>query len=122
MLLGLLALGVGIEVTQEVRGWRTGDLADWVGVQLWRSLQTLEEEGRVDAQIFREIESSLPIELGLDEWKTIIRRFIREQLTSKGIIASFSVHLKAGNPHVHIMTTLRVMARQSIVERERGHS
>ena len=84
-------------------------IPDWMkdGVQLWRSLQTLEEGGRVDAQIFREIESSLPIELGLDEWTTIIRRFIREQLTSKGIIASFSVHLKVGNPHVHIMTTLR---------------
>ena len=30
LLLGLLALGVGIEVAQEVTGWHTGDLADWV--------------------------------------------------------------------------------------------
>ena len=84
-------------------------IPDWMkdGVQLWRSLQTREEGGRVDAQIFREIEMSLPIELGIDDWKTIIHRFIREQLTSKGIICSFSVHFKPGNPHVHMMTTLR---------------
>lgn len=30
LLLGLLALGAGIEVAQEFTGWRTGDLADWV--------------------------------------------------------------------------------------------
>jgi hypothetical protein len=85
-------------------------IPDWMkdGAQLWRSIQTFEEEGgRRDAQIFREIECSLAIELGIDQWTTIIHRFIREQLTSKGIICSFSVHFKPGNPHVHIMTTLR---------------
>ena len=85
-------------------------IPDWMkdGVQLWGAVQTFEEEGgRRDAQIFREIEASLPIEVGVGEWTTIIRRFIREQLTSKSIICSFSVHLKPGNPHVHMMTTLR---------------
>jgi hypothetical protein len=85
-------------------------IPDWMkdGVQLWGAVQTFEEDGgRRDAQIFREIECSLAIELGIDQWTTIIHRFIREQLTSKGIICSFSVHLKPGNPHVHIMTTLR---------------
>jgi hypothetical protein len=84
-------------------------IPDWMkdGVQLWGAVQAIEEKDRKDAQIFREVEASLPIGLGIDEWKTIIRRFIREQLTSKGIISSFSIHLKKGNPHVHIMTTLR---------------
>ncbi|MCF8157457.1 MAG: MobA/MobL family protein, partial [Rhodoferax sp.] len=85
-------------------------IPDWMkdGARLWRSVQTFEEEGgRADAQIFRELEMSLPIELGIDAYTTIIRRFIREQLTSKSIICSFSVHLKPGNPHVHMMTTLR---------------
>ena len=84
-------------------------IPDWMkdGVQLWRSIQTYEEQGRKDAQIFREIEASLPISLGPGEWAGIIRKFIREQLTSRGIICSFSVHLKPGNPHVHMMTTLR---------------
>ena len=84
-------------------------IPDWMkdGVQLWRTVQTREEQDRKDAQIFREIEASLPIELGLHEWTTIIRKFIREQLTSKGVICSFSIHQKPGNPHVHIMTTLR---------------
>lgn len=97
-------------------------IPDWMkdGVQLWGALQTLEEGGRVDAQIFREIESSLPIELGIDEWKTIIHRFIREQLTSKGIICSFSVHLKPGNPHVHMMTTLRDIEGGMFLNKNRG--
>ena len=85
-------------------------IPDWMkdGVQLWGAVQAFEEEGgRRDAQIFRELEMSLPTELGIDEYTTIIRRFIREQLTSKSIICSFSVHLKPGNPHVHMMTTLR---------------
>jgi hypothetical protein len=99
-------------------------IPDWMkdAVQLWRSLQTLEEGGRIDAQVFREIEMSLPIELGVGEWTTIIHRFIREQLTSKGIIASFSIHLKAGNPHVHVMTTLRDIEGGMFLKKNRDWS
>jgi hypothetical protein len=99
-------------------------IPDWMkdGVQLWRSLQTLEEGGRIDAQVFREIEMSLPIELGIGEWTTIIHRFIREQLTSKGIITSFSVHFKEGNPHVHMMTTLRDIEGGMFLKKNRDWS
>ena len=99
-------------------------IPDWMkdGVQLWRSLQTLEEGGRIDAQVFREIEMSLPIELGIGEWTTIIHRFIREQLTSKGIITSFSVHSKEGNPHVHMMTTLRDIEGGMFLKKNRDWS
>ena len=90
----------------------SGSLPDWMkdGVQLWRAVQTIEEAVRPnshDSQIYREIEASLPIELGSDEWTQIIRDFINEQILPKGMICSFSIHNKESNPHFHLMATLR---------------
>ena len=84
---------------------------DWMkaGPQLWQRVMTMETAVRRDAQIFREIEMALPVELGLPEWTTLIRGFVHEQLTEAGMVCSFSIHNKGGNrnPHVHIMATLR---------------
>ena len=88
---------------------------DWMrdGPQLWQRVMTMETAVRKDAQIFRELEMALPVELGLGlpEWATLIRGFVTEQLTDAGMVVSYSVHHKSGNkhanPHVHIMATLR---------------
>ena len=82
---------------------------DWMqdGPQLWQKVQAMETAVRRDAQIFREIECALPVELSLTESATLIRGFVTEQLTDAGMVCSYSIHFKQGNPHVHIMATLR---------------
>ena len=82
---------------------------DWMrdGPQLWQKVQAMETAVRRDAQIFREIECALPVELSLTESATLIRGFVTEQLTDAGMVISYSIHFKQGNPHVHIMATLR---------------
>jgi hypothetical protein len=82
---------------------------DWMrdGPQLWQKVQAMETAVRRDAQIFREIECALPVELSLTESATLIRGFVTEQLTEAGMVCSYSIHFKQGNPHVHIMATLR---------------
>ena len=82
---------------------------DWMrdGPQLWDKVNALETRVRKDAQIFKELEMALPVELGLPEWATLVRGFVNEQLTDAGMVSSYSIHQKAGNPHVHIMATLR---------------
>lgn len=82
---------------------------DWMknGPQLWQRVMTIETAVRRDAQIFRELEMALPVELGIVESATLIRGFVNEQLTDAGMVVSYSIHFKQGNPHVHIMATLR---------------
>jgi hypothetical protein len=82
---------------------------DWMrdGPQLWQKVQAMETAVRRDAQIFREIECALPVELSLTESATLLRGFITEQLTDAGMVSSYSIHFKHDNPHVHIMATLR---------------
>jgi len=87
---------------------------DWMkdGPQLWQRVMTMETAVRKDAQIFRELEMALPVELGIVESATLIRGFVNEQLTDAGMVCSYSIHhrrsgIKHDNPHVHIMATLR---------------
>lgn len=74
--------------------------------KLWNSVQAIEKSK--DAQLAREIEMALPRELNLSQQIVLIKRYIRKNFTSKGMIADFAIHDKGdGNPHVHIMLTTR---------------
>lgn len=72
---------------------------------LWNEVER--KEIRRDAQLFREHELALPIELTLEQQKELMREYIDRTMTMRGIIADYSIHLNPGNPHVHIMTTMR---------------
>jgi hypothetical protein len=73
--------------------------------ELWSKAE--QRENRYDAQIFREIEAALPIEMSLEEWKVILDGFITDELCAEGMCATYAIHFKEGNPHVHIMITMR---------------
>ena len=68
-------------------------------------------ERRFDAQYAREVIAALPRELTRDENIALVRQHIAEQLTSRGHVADWVYHDKPGNPHVHIMMTLRPLAQ-----------
>ena len=51
---------------------------------------------------------ALPIELGKDEWQTLVSEFIREQFVSDGMCADCAIHDTDGhNPHAHILLIVR---------------
>ncbi|MCC8044311.1 MAG: MobA/MobL family protein [Clostridiales bacterium] len=71
---------------------------------LWNSVELFET--RKNAQLAREIEVSLPVELDLDEHIKIIHDYC-EPFRAAGMCVDFNIHQKPNNPHCHIMLTLR---------------
>lgn len=72
---------------------------------LWTAVA--EGEKRVDAQFARDLEMALPLELSKAEQIALVRDFVAGHLTSKGMVADWVMHTPDGNPHVHLMHTLR---------------
>ncbi|MCL1976742.1 MAG: MobA/MobL family protein [Candidatus Bathyarchaeota archaeon] len=73
---------------------------------LWNFVE--KRSKRVDAQFAREIEVALQKEFELQENIELLREYIKENFVAKGMIADFALHDKGkGNPHAHIMLTLR---------------
>ncbi|MDR2699424.1 MAG: MobA/MobL family protein, partial [Nitrososphaerota archaeon] len=75
---------------------------------LWNTVEA--SERRKDAQLAKEIVIALQREFELKEQIAILREYIRENFTDKGMVADFSIHdKKDGNPHAHIMLTTRTV-------------
>ena len=75
---------------------------------LWNAVDAFEK--RADAQLARELIIALPEELTWAENIALVREFVRDNLTSNGMVADWVFHDKDGNPHIHFMTTLRPLA------------
>lgn len=74
--------------------------------ELWNEVEKTEK--RVDAQLFREIEVALPIELSRIQMIELLRVYLDEYAVKYGMIADYSIHDdENGNPHAHIMLTMR---------------
>lgn len=72
---------------------------------LWNHAER--SEVRKDAQIAREIEVALPLELSRKQQEILLERFIKTQFVSQGMVADVCIHDKPGNPHAHILLTTR---------------
>ena len=73
---------------------------------LWNEVQKIEKQK--NAQLCREVEVALPIEFSRDEQVEVVREYIKKNFTDKGMIADWSLHDKSdGNPHAHILLTMR---------------
>ena len=74
--------------------------------ELWNAVE--EAEKTKDSRLAREMIFALPIELELYDWKTMLKDFIKEDCTDKGMCADVSIHDTDGhNPHAHILLTMR---------------
>ena len=71
----------------------------------WNKVEAFEK--RIDAQLAKDVTIALPIELSVEQNIALMRDFIAEHITSKGMVADWVYHDAPGNPHVHLMTTLR---------------
>lgn len=76
--------------------------------RLWQLVEVREKD-RIDAQLAREVEFALPLELTLEQSIVLAKEFIETQFVARGMAADWSVHLDEGNPHVHVLLTMRVL-------------
>lgn len=72
---------------------------------LWNAAAQAEQ--RYDAQTAREITVALPSELSREQNIALVREFVSAELVSRGFAVDWVYHDKPGNPHVHLMHTLR---------------
>ncbi|WP_312409775.1 Ti-type conjugative transfer relaxase TraA [Shinella sp.] len=77
---------------------------------LWNAVDAFET--RSDAQLARELIIALPEELTRSENIALVQEFVRDTMTSKGMIADWVYHDKDGNPHIHLMTALRPLTEK----------
>lgn len=71
----------------------------------WNRVEIFER--RSDAQLARDFTIALPGELTAEQNIALMRAFVASQITAKGMVADWVYHDIPGNPHVHLMTTLR---------------
>ena len=74
----------------------------------WNAIEAFEK--RSDAQLAKDVTIALPLELTSAQNIALMRDFIAEHVTAKGMVADWVYHDAPGNPHVHLMTTLRPLS------------
>ena len=78
---------------------------------LWNAVENSEKQW--NAQLARGFIIALPRELPKEQYEPLIREYCQQQFVSNGMIADYAIHDKGeGNPHAHIMLTMRAMNEQ----------
>lgn len=73
---------------------------------LWNSVEKIEKAK--NSQLAREIEVALPVELDREKQIQLVREYVQDNFVSAGMCADIAFHdKKNGNPHAHIMLTMR---------------
>ena len=86
---------------------------------LWNEVEKIEK--RKDAQLFREVEVSLPRELNHQQNKALTLEFVKKNFIEKGMCATVSFHeSKSENPHAHIMLTTRTVDQNGFGKKDRS--
>lgn len=71
----------------------------------WNKVEEFEK--RSDAQLAKDVTISLPSELSAAQNIELVRDFVARHITAQGMVADWVFHDAPGNPHIHLMTTLR---------------
>ena len=71
----------------------------------WNKVEVFEK--RSDAQLAKDVTIALPVELTAEQNIALVRDFVERHITANGMVADWVYHDAPGNPHVHLMTTLR---------------
>ncbi len=73
---------------------------------LWNAVEQIEKSST--AQLAREIEVALPVELSRAAQLALVRSFVKDNFVDAGMCVDFAIHDKGtGNPHAHILLTIR---------------
>jgi Ti-type conjugative transfer relaxase TraA len=71
----------------------------------WNKVEEFEK--RSDAQLAKDVTIALPVELTAGQNIELVRDFVARHITPQGMVADWVFHDAPGNPHIHLMTTLR---------------
>jgi Ti-type conjugative transfer relaxase TraA len=86
---------------------------------LWNTVEAAEK--RKDAQVAREIEVGLPIELERNEQVALLRDFVNREFIAKGMVADIGIHRdNPNNPHSHILLTTRDLTPEGFGPKNRS--
>ncbi|MGR9054740.1 Ti-type conjugative transfer relaxase TraA [Rhizobium leguminosarum] len=77
---------------------------------LWNAVEAFEKQA--NARLARELIIALPEELTRAENIALVREFVRDNFTSEGMVADWVYHDKDGNPHIHLLTTVRPLTEE----------
>lgn len=73
---------------------------------LWNAVERIEKAK--NAQLAREIEIALPVELSAGQNISLVREYVNRHFVATGMCADICIHdTGGGNPHAHIMLTMR---------------
>jgi Ti-type conjugative transfer relaxase TraA len=86
--------------------------------KLWNHIESIEK--RRDAQLAREFTVALPIELTLDQQHALLVGYLEREFVSHGMVADYNIHAKEGNPHAHVMLSLRSVDKDGFGLKERS--
>lgn len=105
--------GSGILAPAGAPSWATDRAELWNQVEL--------AEIRKDAQVCREIDVALPVELDDAQRVEAVRAFVQEQFVDQGMIADVAFHdFDSHNPHAHIMLTMRDLGPEGFGKKNRN--
>src|SRR3954464_3033796 len=96
------------ETPQWLRTLVDGRTPAQASAALWNKVQA--QATRANAIYAREIVIGLPTELNRDEQVALMRDYVRAAFTSRGMVADWVIHDKAGNPHAHVMLTTKPLS------------
>jgi len=77
----------------------------------WNRVEAFEK--RSDAQLARDLTIALPLELSAEQNIALVRDFVEKHVLAKGMVADWVFHDNPGNPHIHLMTTLRPLTEDA---------
>jgi Ti-type conjugative transfer relaxase TraA len=87
--------------------------------RLWNQVEATER--RKDAQLARELEIGLPVELTHDENVELVREYVRRNFVAQGMVVDFSVHEDdPNNPHAHVLLTMREVTAEGFGKKARS--
>ncbi len=85
---------------------------------LWNAAEAAEK--RKDAQLAREIEIALPVELDLTQQIELVRAFTKESFVSQGMVVDLAIHTdNPENPHAHLLLTTREIGSEGFGPKRR---
>jgi hypothetical protein len=90
---------------------------------LWNAVEACEK--RYDAQLARDIDVALPVELSHSRNKRLVLKWAKAELISRGIVADISIHEprpnehRERNPHAHVLLSLREAGPQGFGNKNR---
>ena len=72
---------------------------------LWNEVERV--QNKANSRYARQFDMALPIELDRAQMIELSRKYIMENFVNKGMAVDWALHDKDGNPHIHVMCTVR---------------